>query len=111
MKNEAKDKASRLDSSSNSYPVFYFETDTAGEKRYEEFYTESDVTDNESYRALGIIKNAERLSMDEIQSILRELKSVLSKEGYTKKDIVRVLSKLMSDFEHIETGRGLDQKM
>ena len=40
---EAKQKALLLDDKSTKYPVYFFETDTSGEKPYEEFFTEKEV--------------------------------------------------------------------
>jgi len=37
---EARRKALQLNESSTAYPVYFFETDTSGEKPYEEFFTE-----------------------------------------------------------------------
>jgi len=39
---EAKAKAAKWDPSSKSYPVYFFKTDTSGEKSFEEFYTKDD---------------------------------------------------------------------
>ena len=44
---EARQKALLLNENSTSYPVYFFETDTSGEKPYEEFFTEKEVIDNE----------------------------------------------------------------
>ena len=41
-----------------SYPVYFFETDTSGEKPYEEFFTEKEMTDCNKFISLGIIKNS-----------------------------------------------------
>ena len=43
--------------SQRKYPVFFFKSDTTGEKDYEEFYTNSETLDMNAFVALGIIKN------------------------------------------------------
>ena len=46
---EARQKALLLNENSKSYPVYFFETDTSGEKPYEEFFTEKEVIDNDRF--------------------------------------------------------------
>jgi FlaA1/EpsC-like NDP-sugar epimerase len=93
------------------YPVFFFESNTSGEKLYEEFYTEDDILDNESYESLGVIKNAKRITLIEANSCLNEIKSIFSEKNYSKESIISVLKRYLIDFQHIETGKSLDEKM
>lgn len=93
------------------YPVYFFDTDTSGEKLYEEFYTDSDVVDQETYTSLGVIKNARKLSQAEISTTIKELKTLMDSGNHDKSAIVELLKKHLPDFEHIETGKSLDQKM
>ncbi|WP_150452025.1 polysaccharide biosynthesis protein [Arenibacter lacus] len=107
---EAKQKALTL-SEADPYPVYFFDTDTSGEKLYEEFYTEKDVVDQETYDSLGVIKNARKLSQEEITTTINQLQSLMDSGDYDKTAIVDLLKKHIPDFEHIETGKSLDQKM
>jgi FlaA1/EpsC-like NDP-sugar epimerase len=107
---EAKQKASQL-SDTDPYPAYFFPSNTSGEKLYEEFYTDEDALDMEIHKSLGVIKNAKRITLDEVEACLAEIKSELSKENYSKEDIVVVMKKYLPDFQHIETGKFLDSKM
>ncbi|WP_026811013.1 polysaccharide biosynthesis protein [Arenibacter latericius] len=107
---EAKQKA-LTSKEGDLYPVYFFDTDTSGEKLYEEFYTEKDVVDQETYTSLGVIKNARKLSQEEITATIEQLKSLMDSGNYDKTAIVDLLKKHIPDFEHIETGKSLDQKM
>ena len=93
------------------YPVFYFNSDTSGEKLYEEFYTETDEIDLNTFSSLGIVKNAKRPKLNDIEETLEDLKKLLNSQLYEKSDIVNLIKKYIPDFEHIETGKSLDQKM
>jgi FlaA1/EpsC-like NDP-sugar epimerase len=93
------------------YPVYYFSSDTSGEKAYEEFYTDGEIVDLAKYQSLGVIKNAPRRSIKEIRQVIELLEDTLKKPGISKAEIVKVLAKLIPNFEHIETGKSLDQKM
>ncbi|MCM4167377.1 UDP-N-acetyl-alpha-D-glucosamine C6 dehydratase [Arenibacter antarcticus] len=107
---EAKTKALTT-KEGDPYPVYFFNTDTSGEKLYEEFYTDKDVVDQDTYSSLGVIKNARKLSQEEITSTIEQLKSLMDSGDYDKTAIVDLLKKHLPDFEHIETGKSLDQKM
>ncbi|PWH86425.1 polysaccharide biosynthesis protein [Brumimicrobium oceani] len=93
------------------YPVYFFDTDTSGEKLYEEFYTDTDVVDQETFDSLGVIKNARKLPKEDIVQTIKELQELMDSGNHDKSSIVDLLKKHLPDFEHIETGKSLDQKM
>ena len=108
---EAKKFASHMKQNTNEWPVYYFSSDTSGEKMFEEFYTEQEQLDMDTFSSLGIIKNAPRRSFTEILNMISKLSQVLESPSLTKTDIVQVLSTFLPSFHHIETGKSLDQKM
>lgn len=93
------------------YPVYYFVSDTSGEKLYEEFYTEKDVLDMDTFVSLGVVKNARKESLEKINNTLHDLKNLMNSDYYDKADIVNLLKNYIPNFGHIETGKNLDQKM
>ncbi len=93
------------------YPVEFFPANTSGEKPYEEFYTDAEVRDTEKFVNLGVIKNAPRRPMAEIDAIFQRLTAVFAKDGVTKEDVVEVLDEYLPNFHHIETGKSLDGRM
>lgn len=104
---EAKKFDIRIDSI--DYPVYFFKTDTSGEKTYEEFYTGSENFDIKKFDSLGFISSKKvEISFDEV---VKDFNKVFEDEDSTKTNIVNVLNKYVSDFTHIETGKNLDQKM
>tara|TARA_R110000868_G_scaffold341973_2_gene602797 strand:- start:2742 stop:3878 length:1137 start_codon:yes stop_codon:yes gene_type:complete len=107
---EAKRSASSL-KAGDPYPIYYFKSDTSGEKLYEEFYTDKDQVDLELYSGMGVIKNARKLPRKIIESIIDELKVLMNSSDYDKSSIVELLKQNIPDFQHIETGVNLDQKM
>lgn len=108
---EAREKALKLTKGSSSYPVYFFDTDTSGEKLYEEFYTSTDVLEMDKFASLGVIKNAKKEPINKIDERISALKNLLKTNDYQKSDIVKMLTQYIPDFEHIETGKSLDQKM
>lgn len=95
----------------NKYPVFFFESDTSGEKLYEEFYEENDTVNLTSYRQLGVITNSHKPTKEDVQFDILKLKQVFLKNSSDKASIVAELSSIITGFKHIETGKSLDQKM
>ena len=108
---EARTKAKKWVSGMIKYPVYFFKTNTSGEKQYEEFFTTSDQVDMNSFSALGVIKNIEVPNQKEIENTLQEFTLMFDNESVNKAAIVSLLSKHISDFKHIETGVSLDQKI
>ena len=107
---EAKEIASNLTDSS-SYPVYFFKTDTSGEKLYEEFYTSDDEINLDKFESIGIIKNSYKPNYLEVESVVNQMSELFSRESYNKEDIINVMNNLLPSFSHIETGKSLDQKM
>ena len=103
--------ASKNISTETPYPVYFFDTDTSGEKLYEEFYTATDKLDMETFTSLGVVKNAKKLPKQQIEETIQELETLMNSGQHNKQSIVDLMKKHLPDFEHIETGKTLDQKM
>ena len=91
------------------YPIYFFKTDTSGEKTYEEFYTDDEDYEVDKYISLGHINSLEiEISFDDV---LNDFENIFTNPKSNKLDIVNVIKKYVPDFMHIETGKHLDQKM
>ena len=98
-----------FDSNPSKYPIYFFKTDTSGEKTYEEFYTEEEDYNTDNYDSLGFINTPEiKISFEDVEF---DFEKVFSNPNSQKSDIVTVIKKYVPDFMHIETGKHLDQKM
>jgi FlaA1/EpsC-like NDP-sugar epimerase len=107
---EARQRALLLNESSKTYPVYYFSSDTSGEKAYEEFYTDNEILDMQKFPNLGVVKKSKARSKKEIEDIFINLRNLFT-IGTSKAGLVEALKKYLPNFEHIETGKNLDQKM
>jgi len=108
--NEAKEASLNI-SDTSSYPVYFFKTDTSGEKLYEEFYTSEDIIDLNQYKSIGVITNSIKPSSIEIESIINEIDLIFKTNSYKKSDIIKAMSRIIPDFSHIDKGKTLDEKM
>jgi len=108
---EARQKALLLNGSSSKYPIYFFGSDTSGEKSFEEFFTEKEELDLARFVNLGVVKNSKKRSTQEIDSIFEKLGLLFNSADITKAAIVDILKEYLPNFAHIETGKHLDQKM
>lgn len=108
---EARRFAAEMPADSKIYPVYYFASDTTGEKSFEEFYVKGEQIDMGRFEALGVIEEVKAKKMKDIDCFFSDLMGVLSDSKTEKGDIVRVMKEFIPNFEHTETGKNLDQKM
>ena len=108
---EAKQYASDMGYDSETYPVVYFKSDTTGEKAYEEFYVPGEKLDMERFRALGVVEQTARHSMDEVGAFFSRLEGIFVREDFTKAQVVDAIKDFIPNFAHEEKGKNLDQKM
>ena len=95
----------------NQYPVYFSVSDTSGEKKYEEFYTEDEWIDEMRYLRLGVIGNKKAPEKARIDELCQMLEKAFLKLDLSKEEVVALLKKYLTNFEHIETGKSLEQKM
>ena len=104
-------EAKEFDFNENSkkYPIYFFKTDTSGEKTYEEFYTDDEEFELNTYDSLGYINSQDvTISFNQVKT---DFESVFANPKSKKSDIMKIINKYVPDFMHIETGKHLDQKM
>jgi FlaA1/EpsC-like NDP-sugar epimerase len=109
VQSEKEAKEFDFDKNPNKYPIYFFKTDTSGEKTYEEFFTEDEDYEINKYDSLGFINTPDvKIFFEDVET---DFESVFSNSNSQKSDIVTVIKKYVPDFMHIETGKHLDQKM
>lgn len=91
------------------HPIFFFKSDTSGEKTFEEFYTNDEDINLDKYNSLGFIKTTlKEISFDGVK---HDFEAVFENPNTIKEDIVKVIKKYVPTLNHIERGKHLDQKM
>lgn len=108
---EAIDKAEALKNGSNQYPVHYVMSDTSGEKLFEEFVTDGETADYDSFKSLGVITGKKIPDKSKVDRLFTELNVAFSKLEVTKEEVIAIIKTYLPNFEHIETGKSLDNKM
>ena len=94
-----------------AYPVHFSASDTSGEKAFEEFYVAGETVDMNRFKSLGVIKDKTIPSRNAVNDLISTLDDAFESDKCTKADIVKILTSYLPNFEHIETGKNLDEKM
>lgn len=108
--NEARELAKTLPQQ-GKWPCLFTNSDTTGEKDFEEFFTNSEILDLDKFSNLGIIKNRLDYNPELLDYFTDSIQSLKSNKIWTKSQIVELFNKMIPDFGHKETGKYLDAKM
>lgn len=93
------------------WPVYFFESDTTGEKDFEEFYADDEVIDLDRFKNIGIIKNEPIFDNEKLNYFVSEIKKFKNRGYWSKKELVDLFNFMIPNFNHKETGKYLDQRM
>ena len=106
---EKEAKEFNFDKNPDKYPIYFFKSDTSGEKSYEEFYTDEENYILSKYESLGYVeKDEDKISFSDV---LKDFDKVFNDPKNDKKSIIEVINKYIPEFNHVEKGKNLDQKM
>jgi len=96
----------------NKWPVYFFGSDTTGEKAFEEFFMGDETLDLETFCGIGVIKNSpnfDPVSLDQFERGIREIQT--SAGPWDKTDIVNLYLSVLPELNHDEKGKYLDSRM
>lgn len=93
------------------WPCYFFESDTTGEKDFEEFFTDNETLDMERFENLGVIKNKAEFNEEKLDYFMQTIRTLKEEKAWTKEEIVKLFFKMIPDFGHKETGKYLDGRM
>jgi FlaA1/EpsC-like NDP-sugar epimerase len=93
------------------WPCYFFESDTTGEKPFEEFYSEEEIVDLDRFKTIGVIENSALWDDVEIDLFLNKIRELQQSERLNKEDIIYALEALLPSFNHNETHKYLDTRM
>ncbi len=93
------------------WPCYFFDSDTTGEKDFEEFFTDREVLDMERFLALGVIKNDAVFDEKMLALFSDRIAAMKSKGSWTRQELIDLFNQLLPEFAHKETGKFLDNRM
>lgn len=92
------------------WPCFFFSSSTSGEKKLEEFHTESDVLDTQSFKEVDIIKQTSE-SIPEPLKLISELRLAIEGKSMSYDSVIKLLTERIPSLDHIRKKENLDEKM
>lgn len=93
------------------WPCLFTESDTTGEKDFEEFFTDKEVLDMNRFENLGVIKNKLIIEEEKLNTFESRILDMRNAKKWNKEEIVDLFHMMIPDFGHKETGKYLDSKM
>lgn len=93
------------------YPVYFFKSDTTGEKDFEEFYTEGETLVMDRFESIGIIKNPADYDETRLAHFEDAIASMKRKGDWTRGELIDLFNEMIPNFNHKETGKFLDGRM
>jgi FlaA1/EpsC-like NDP-sugar epimerase len=107
---EARELANTLPDQ-GKWPCYFFESDTTGEKDFEEFFTDAETLDMDRFENLGVIKNEANFEEEKLTHFENVISDLKAKREWSKEEIVKLFFYMIPDFGHKETGKYLDGRM
>jgi len=92
------------------WPCYFFNSDTTGEKDFEEFFGDNEDLDMERFETVGVIKNQPDFDETKLDNFMNGIETLREKDTWPKDDIVKLYFGLLPEFAHKETGKYLDQR-
>lgn len=93
------------------WPCYFFDSDTTGEKDFEEFYTGTEVLDMNRFESIGVIKNQAIFDAERLDGFLDAVASMRQRGSWEKAELVDLFHTMLPEFGHKETGKYLDGRM
>jgi FlaA1/EpsC-like NDP-sugar epimerase len=94
------------------WPCLFFDSNTSGEKPFEEFVGPGEAVMSNRFRRVGVVQSRmESEEKKQFEQFLCVLEKPELDRGMNKESVLSALSSVVPSFQHIETGRNLDQKM
>lgn len=94
-----------------TWPCLFTESDTTGEKDFEEFYTSNEQLDMEKFENLGVIKNQLTINEELVLGFEERIKFFIDQRTWTKLELVNLFHEMLPNLTYEEKGKFLESKM
>ena len=108
---EALKQASKLNSSSKEWPCYFSDSDTTGEKPFEEFHDPREEVDLKRFPEVGVVTSPIESDSLLIRESIEDINSMRKKGSWEKEELLAAVQKVVPELNHSEMGKNLDQKM
>ncbi|MGI5070482.1 UDP-N-acetylglucosamine 4,6-dehydratase [Treponema pectinovorum] len=107
---EARSRVSEL-KDIHKYPVYFFKSDTTGEKDFEEFFTANEKVVMDRFESLGVIQNDLIYDEKMLEYFTSAITKMKKKGEWNRGELIDLFNEMIPNFNHKETGKFLDGRM
>ena len=107
---EARGRAAEL-IAEKKWPCYFFASDTTGEKPFEEFFMEDEDLDLTRFQGIGVIRYPRQVATHAAATFQARIQAMLARGTWTKTELVELFNEMLPEFDHLETGKYLDDRM
>jgi len=93
------------------WPCYFFDSDTTGEKDFEEFFTDKETLDMEHFKNIGVIKNEPVFDEAKLNYFVQFVDNIKKQKEWNKGEFISLFNYMIPEFKHKEMNKDLDQKM
>jgi len=93
------------------WPCLFTNSDTTGEKDFEEFFTDKEILNMSRFESLGVIKNEPEYNKSQLNNFEEAIAQLKLSMNWSKKSIVNEFFKVIPEFSYHDNGKYLDGKM
>jgi len=93
------------------WPVYFFKSDTTGEKDFEEFYTAGERIDQSRYASIGVIQNDPVYDSNRLENFNSRILEMRRRGNWSRSELIELFNATIPEFNHKETGKFLDSRM
>ncbi|TCP58782.1 polysaccharide biosynthesis protein [Rhodovulum bhavnagarense] len=93
------------------WPCYFFDSDTTGEKPFEEFFMAHEDVDLDRFQSIGVIHSKLAYSSDQLEGFLDQIVTMKARGTWSREELVTLFTGMLPEFSHAETGKFLDDRM
>ncbi len=92
------------------WPCFFSDSDTTGEKDFEEFYNSNQKINLNKFSSIGVIED-DFTNNHKLDLFLDNILYLKNSKSWTRDNIIELFESVIDEFQHLEKGKFLDEKM
>ncbi|TVS04705.1 MAG: UDP-N-acetylglucosamine 4,6-dehydratase, partial [Rhodobacteraceae bacterium] len=93
------------------WPCYFFDSDTTGEKPFEEFYMAHEAVDMDRFNAIGVVRNDLAFDPAQLDAFCARIAAMQARGQWDRAELVALFHDMLPGFAHAETGKFLDDRM
>ena len=90
---------------------FFFDSDTTGEKPFEEFFRAHEAVDMDHFNLSGIVRNDLAFDPAQHENFVPKINAMKGRGQWDRSELAAIFHEMLSDFAHAEAGQFLDDRM